>query len=130
MSKSKKPSPDAAKAALPLSDCSADEWTMGGGWGDAIQWSDVKQFDGTMTTKSRYSVMGWKTPKPKVGHTLRAEFEKSWMIFEFIEIRPCGDPADMFFATVKPIRQELKPNAKLRDAASITPTNTDHAPNS
>jgi len=87
------------------STCSAD-FDIGGSWGNAIHWSGTEQFDKyPLESESRFNCHGWKRTKPDVGQTLRAEFVKSWMIFEFVEVKPCGDPPDMFFAVVRPTRQ-------------------------
>ena len=83
-------------------------FNIGDGWGDAINWMHPEKFQDKITTESRFTVVGFKSEKPKVGDELKGEFEKSWMYFEFTEVKPCGDPWDMFFATVKPIRQEMK----------------------
>jgi len=85
------------------------DYKMSNGWGDAIQWSDVKQFNERPLAKDQlYDVIGWKSRRPKVGQTLLAEFENSWMLFEFAEVKYIQDPHDMFFAKVKPIKQEIK----------------------
>lgn len=82
------------------------DYEMGGGWGDSIGWNGVEQFDKfPLEPQSRFHCHGWKRNQPSKGQTLRAEFVKSWMIFEFVEVKPCGDPPDMFFAVVKPIHQ-------------------------
>jgi hypothetical protein len=95
----------------PCPDGEAD-FEIGGGWGDAIDWSGKEQFDKQpLNSDQTFACHGWKSTHPKVGQTLKGEFVKSWMIFEFTEIEPCGDPADMFFAKVRPIRQILKPTA-------------------
>lgn len=119
-----KPRTSANKKAggdCPEATFSAD-FDVGGGWGDAINWNGTEQFgeqplwkegsDGKIkpAKKSRFNCHGWKRTKPKVGQTLKAEFVRSWMIFEFVDVKPCGDPPDMFFAVVKPIRQIPKQN--------------------
>lgn len=81
---------------------------MGGGWGSAINWTDISAFNKPFTDQSRFRVVGWKHRKPCNGDTLKAEFEKSWIWFRFIKVEPCGDPADMFFADVAPFRQQTK----------------------
>ena len=100
---------NAAKEDRSASDCSAD-FAIGGGWGDAINWTRPEQFNAPYGYESRFDCHGWKWNKPQVGDTLKAEMERSWMIFEFVEVKPCGDPPDMFFAVVKPIHQILKQN--------------------
>lgn len=95
------------------------EWGIGGGWGDRIEFTNTRQFDAPITCDSKYQVAGWKREKPKKGDILIAEFERSWMHFAFVEVTNCADPADMFFATVAPIKQVMKsPNNKMRDAAN------------
>lgn len=85
------------------------DYEFGGGWGDAIDWTDPSQFDVTpLSPDARYRCVGWKRCIPKVGQTASAEFMKSRLVFEFVEVEPCGDPRDMFFATVKPIHQEMR----------------------
>lgn len=85
------------------------DFEIGGGWGNSIEWGWSNQWGGEITEDTRFSVHGWKQKKPVVGQTLKAEMTESWMLFEFTEIRPCDNPRDMFFATVKPIRQIMKP---------------------
>ncbi len=87
------------------------DYKVGGGWGDAINWfPDSSQFDTTpLADGAEYKVVGWKCKRPNVGQTLMAEFTNSWMLFEFTEVRLCDDPKDMFFATVTPVDQALKP---------------------
>lgn len=67
-------------------------FTVGGGWGDAIQW---------MTWPTR--VTGWKTPQPVNGDILTCELKSGKTgVWIFSNVEPCGDPADMFFASVAP----------------------------
>lgn len=85
------------------------DFNIGGGWGDAIKWSGAEQFNKyPLVSTSIFDCHGWKSIMPKVGQTLKAEFAKSWMIFEFVEVDQCKDPPDMFFAKVKPLRQIVK----------------------
>lgn len=84
------------------------EYTVGGHWGNAISWVNPERFNTPYDYDTEFRVVGWKTPKPKVGDALKGEFTGSWVWFEFTEVNPCYDPPDMFFAIVKPIRQELK----------------------
>lgn len=84
------------------------EFTMGGGWGDAINWENPERFSKPFDEKTKFEVVGWKSPKPEHGDTLKAEFEKSWIWFRFVKVKPCGDPPDMFFATVVAVKQEMK----------------------
>jgi hypothetical protein len=84
------------------------EYKMGGGWGNTIKWTDVSAFDKPFNERSRFRVVGWKPRKPRKGDTIKAEFEKSWIWFQFLKVEPCGDPPDMFFADVAPFRQQAK----------------------
>lgn len=84
------------------------EHTVGGVWGDAINWINPSLFEKGITTESRYGVIGWKQKKPEVGDTLKGEFAKSWIYFEFVEVEKYYDPPDMFRGVVRPIRQEMK----------------------
>lgn len=83
------------------------EFIMTSKWGDRISWSNPKQFD-MLFSEKLYNVNGHKTPKPQVGDTLKAEFHKSWVWFKFESVEECHDSHDMFFAQVRPIRQEQK----------------------
>lgn len=85
----------------------SNQFKMGGGWGNRIEWTYPNQFKDVENQKT-FRCHGWKTPRPNVGDTLLAEFESSWITFEFVSVDYCDDPADMFFATVRPIKQELK----------------------
>lgn len=86
------------------------DYKVGGGWGDAINWFQRDQFDKQpLHPESRYTVVGWKSVRPKVGQTLMGEFQNSWMKFKFVSVDLKSDPPDMFFAEVVPIEQEMKP---------------------
>lgn len=67
-------------------------YKMGGGWGDCIEWVDIKTGE----------VTGWKTPLPMEGDILLVPM-KSGKIgkYVFTHIKRCGDPKDMFFATIR-----------------------------
>lgn len=85
------------------------DYSIGGGWGDCIEWSGHDQFDSTpIADGAIFKLHGWKQNIPTQGQTLKAEFRKSWMIFEFKEVKSCRDPHDMFFAKVTPVQQILK----------------------
>lgn len=83
------------------------DFEIGGHWGDRLEWTEEPDWE-NLTEESVLHMAGWKTPHPKVGQTMKVEMQNSWMLFEFIEIKPCKDPRDMFFAKVKPIKQEMK----------------------
>lgn len=84
-------------------------YEIGGSWGDAIFWNGGEQFgEKPLTDEHTFSCHGWKSDMPRVGDHLRGEFVRSWMTFEFTEVEPCQNPRDMFFAKVKPIKQEMK----------------------
>lgn len=81
---------------------------MSSGWGNSICWMYPEKFNCEWTDKSRFDVYGFKRQKPIVGDTLKAEFEKSWCVFEFVSIDYKSDPPDMFFAKVKLSKQTQK----------------------
>jgi len=69
-----------------------------GGWGDDIRVDQWPRKD----NPDRASVIGWKNPKPRVGDKLKVPMKSGkTLLCEFVEVRYCGDPADMFFADVK-----------------------------
>lgn len=69
-------------------------YTIGGGWGNSIQWSDT----------STWRVHGWKYRIPEVGDELRAPMTSGKTCrFVFLRVDHCWDPPDMFFANVYPI---------------------------
>jgi len=84
------------------------EYLIGGGWGNSINWTDREQFNGPWEAGRVFHVVGWKRRIPQVGDTLRGEFRKSVIWFRFTKVDRCGDPEDMFFAEVTPIRQEMR----------------------
>ncbi|CAN8140033.1 hypothetical protein THIOSC15_10006 [uncultured Thiomicrorhabdus sp.] len=87
------------------------DYEISSSWGDMVEWthSAVEQLQSAkLDEKTILEVYGFKQKIPEVGDTLMGEFEKSFMKFEFVEVRRCGDPADMFFAEVKIIEQEMK----------------------
>lgn len=62
------------------------------GWGNSIRFHDWE----------RRRIVGWLTPIPKVGTEIRSKMESGKIgRFKIIKVEPCGDPSDMFFATVK-----------------------------
>jgi len=88
------------------------DYDMGDGWGNSIRWwpNGMQFVDRPLAHNEVYSVMGFKRSRPKVGDTLLDEFESSWVLFKFVEVRLCNDPKDMFFANVTPISQVMKVN--------------------
>lgn len=84
------------------------KYKIQGGWGTAIQFMHHEEFKGSITEASRFTIYGFQSRLPQVGDILEAELKKSWMWFEFVSVDLCGDPTDMFFAKVKPIKQEFK----------------------
>lgn len=87
------------------------DFKIGGGWGDAINWSSREQFKDTrkqIKEVGTFSVVGWKFTRPKIGDVLYGEFVNNHMWFEFVEVRGVRDPADMFFGEVKLIRAKSK----------------------
>jgi hypothetical protein len=87
------------------------DYKAGGGWGDTINWfPDGKQFkEKPLAPDAEYQVVGWKSKRPVAGETLMAEFKRCWMKFRFVSVEYVSNPNDMFFATVAPIEQEMKP---------------------
>ena len=85
------------------------DYKIGGAWGNAINWMNPDDFSKSIETeKDRFSVVGWKRNRPKVGNTLVGEFEKSFIFFEFTKVDYQSNPPDMFFGEVKAIKQEMK----------------------
>jgi hypothetical protein len=83
------------------------DYKIGGGWGDHIEWL-VDDWSSVDFSKDKLEIAGHQRVTPKRGNTLVGEFEKSFIKFKFLDVRPCNDPPDMFFATVKAIEQETK----------------------
>lgn len=80
----------------------ARTYQMGGGWGCAINWMD----DPPVVPNSG-KVVGWKSRKPRVGDLLETKMRSGKVgTLVFTEIRPCGDPPDMFFGTVEWVKVE------------------------
>lgn len=88
-------------------DGEAIEYRIGGDWGDSIQWFPSDQWNDSVV-KKLYSVVGWKDQKPKPKDILIGEFQRSWITFEFVSVEYKINPPDMFFAKVRPIKQEMK----------------------
>ena len=82
-------------------------FTIGGGWGDRIQWNDESIFS-NLTDKTKFHLTGWKEQIPKEGDILRGDFVKSTIWFKFKSVDRQRDPSDMFFAEVVPFRQDMK----------------------
>lgn len=75
------------------------------GWGNRI---------GFLDWKSR-RVSGHTTPHPNEGDELRAEMQSGEIArFRFGKIEPCGDPPDMWFATVTDIGYLSQTQTKLK----------------
>ena len=69
-------------------------FNIGGGWGNRIEWFSW----------GKRKVNGWKTPMPVVGDILHSPMASSKIgVFKFISVEPCGNPSDMFFATLEDI---------------------------
>jgi len=69
-------------------------YKTGGGWGNAINW----------TSWEKRKVVGWKPRKPHVGDLLEANMESGRVyVLRFVKVELCGDPQDMFFATVEDV---------------------------
>ena len=75
--------------------------TNEGGWGNNIEWMAC------IPEKGRYRVSGHKTPMPVEGDKLTALFESGLTReFVFIKMDYCGDPDDMFFASLAYMGEE------------------------
>jgi hypothetical protein len=71
-----------------------------GGWGNDIVVDQWPKKDNSELA----SVYGWLNPKPQEGDKLHVPMKSGkTLLCEFVKVRPCGDPADMFFADVKPL---------------------------
>lgn len=83
---------------------------IGGVWGNHISWLETETFD--FENKDAFRAYGHKpvNRQPVVGAHIAAEFNRSWIVFEVTEIERPGNPADMFFITVKPVEQVSKPS--------------------
>jgi hypothetical protein len=89
--------PWSKKKAVPKLRDGADAYSIGGGWGNAIQWTSQ---DTTLTPDSRIlRIVGWKRFIPKEGDSLESKMESGKTgIFVIHNVERCGDPPDMFFA--------------------------------
>jgi hypothetical protein len=92
------------------------DYYLGGSWGDKIQLLEPEKMSSLDLNNDTVPVVGWKSPRPSVGQTLCGEFEKSWIKFEFVNVRLCADPQDMFFADVKACAQVMKRGSLLAAA--------------
>lgn len=69
-------------------------YTIGGGWGDLIEWR--------RTSNEASRVVGWKRRIPLVGDVLLAPMESGKTgRYRFMKIKRPGNPIDMFFADVE-----------------------------
>jgi len=84
------------------------DYQLGGGWGHHVSLENERNFHKINLNEQTVRVYGHITPRPKEGQTLVGEFQKSFIKFEFVDVKYCADPPDMFFAEVKAIEQELK----------------------
>jgi len=78
----------------------------GGEWGDRI----TKMEWPKKNNENLASIVGWKNPKPQIGDKLRVPMQSGKiLVCKFVFIEYCGNPADMFFADIEPIKYEEKP---------------------
>jgi hypothetical protein len=84
------------------------EHEISSGWGDALNFMFPEEFQKPWTKRTKFTVTGHKRRLPKVGDRLKAEFQKSWMVFRFVEVKPCWNPPDMFFGKVVAVEQTMK----------------------
>lgn len=76
---------------------------VGGGWGNRISIREWPKKD----DENLASVDGHKNPKPRVGDLLRVPCKSGkTMICEFVDVKYCRDPEDMFFADIKALKYE------------------------
>lgn len=77
------------------------EYELSNGWGDALHFFDPKELHEEFDEKTkRFQVYGHKRRIPHVDDTLKADFGHTVILFKFVEVNPCGNPPDMFFAWV------------------------------
>lgn len=79
----------------------------GGTWGAHIKWWNPEEFKHPEKYKS-FRCWGHQQILPQVGDILIGYFKHSVITFEFVKVEPEVNPPDMFFADVKPIKQEPK----------------------
>lgn len=80
------------KAIFRLKEGRQFDLTKNGSWGRSVQFKDEHFKD----------VYGWLTPLPQRGDTILFKMESGKIgKYQFTDVRPCGDPTDMFFGTVK-----------------------------
>lgn len=84
------------------------DYYLGGGWGSRISLSDPEGFSKLNLETDLVRVNGHKRVVPQVGQTLAGEFQRSWIVFEFVEVEQMTDPPDQFFAKVKAVQQVMK----------------------
>lgn len=78
----------------------AGYYEIGGGWGTAIYFE--KESAPTGVSRPERKVHGFQPWIPAVGDVLRAAMQSGRTgVYIFTEVRRCGDPHDMFFATVE-----------------------------
>ena len=83
---------------------------IGGWWGNHIRWKSDQTFD--FEKQKTFGAWGHKPPDQRLelGHLVAGEFQKSWILFEVVDIEYARNPPDMFFADLKPIDQVKKPS--------------------
>lgn len=81
---------------------------MGGSWGNHITWTTDEW--PPLSSRSVVRAYGHKPPHafPEVGHLIAAKMRRSWFLFEVIEVEPKRDPPDMFFLSMRPVKQVMK----------------------
>lgn len=80
---------------------------IGGSWGAHVEWMNPEHFQ-EISKHNTFTCWGHYTPLPQVGDILIGDFQRSVITFTFVNVEPCTDPSDMFFADVVPTKQELK----------------------
>jgi hypothetical protein len=85
------------------------DFTIHAGWGHHIEWFHPEEFNVPFLDGRQFSVYGLLPGKlPKKGDTLLGEFQRSWILFRFDEVKREFDPPDMFFGKVSVVAKEMK----------------------
>lgn len=76
------------------------DYEISNNWGCSVVWSNTSQFK-KWNKETIFDVSGHQAVIPKIGQTLKGDFAKATIVFEFISVSTCRNPTDMFFAKVK-----------------------------
>ena len=75
-------------------------------------WGHSIVFSGDGKQPHTRKVCGWLTPYASKGDTFLFPATKGMAVFQFIDIKNCDDPRDMFFGTVGIIRYATEADLK------------------